>query len=68
MKVVWTHSKFKKKEFTGTYQKLTLKNSNIGERVFILQSDPSGKNNSIIKISFESWQAALAMGWIRNGR
>lgn len=47
---MWTHKKHKG-EFKGSYEK-----DKRGERVFVLSN---GKRN----VSFESYQAAISLGW-----
>lgn len=49
---MWTHPKYKQKLFTGKYDRLN------GERVFSLVCGPK-------TITFESWQSAKKLGWVR---
>lgn len=54
---IWTNKKkFGKREFVGSYTRIT-KN---GERNFVLTA-----TNGTREISFESYQAAKALGWIK---
>lgn len=56
MKKVWKNKKYKKKHFVGYYQWFN------GERVFELVHWSNGK---MIRKTFESWQAAKALGWVK---
>ena len=62
---MWKHKKFKNKVFTGSYEVFTTLKTKVKERVFMLTSKPTGKDNKFMKISFESWQAAKAAGWVK---
>jgi len=55
---IWTNKKFGKKQFTSHYWKDTA-----GERVFILIY--KFKKGGAREITFESWQMAKALGWIK---
>lgn len=50
---IWKHkTKYRRREYTGSYRKCR------GERTFVLTC---GKH----VVSFESWQAAKALGWYK---
>lgn len=51
---VWHHKKYGKKNFYGRYVRLK------GERVFELVNVMNGIEKVV---TFESWQAAKALGW-----
>lgn len=50
---MWSHKKYKNRKFAGRYVRLK------GERVFNL-------TDGVRTVTFESWQAAKAMGWKKN--
>jgi hypothetical protein len=62
MKSIWMNKKHGKKEFSGSYEFVTLSHTSHNERVFVLKSWKA--NGNLDKaISFESWQAAKKVGW-----
>lgn len=63
-KGIWKHKKFKNNEFIGSYER-----DATSERVFVLKSSyPIRFSRTAYryrKITFESWQAAKAAGWVK---
>ena len=53
--MIWHHKKYGKLNFFGRYVRIS------GERVFELVNARDGKFKVI---TFESWQAAKALGWV----
>lgn len=61
---MWTHKKQGKKEFKGTYEQIAITHSGKRERIFILKT--WNKDGTLKRaISFESWQAAKKLGWVK---
>lgn len=60
---MWTHPKYKAK-FKGIYISTLMKNGYY-ERTFILEQQGPTKY-APKQISFESWQAAKAQGWVKS--
>lgn len=58
MKSVWTNPKYGKKEFSSQYSRLN------GERVFELLY-LTGFARTSKTFTFESWQMAKQVGWVR---
>ncbi len=59
----WTHKKFGKKTYTGSYEK----SYHGGERVFVLTADKySDAKNANNRLTFESHEAARKLGWLAN--
>lgn len=64
MKSVWTNSKYQNKEFEGGYQFNSIPHTGTIERTFVLKLwDKQGALKKVI--SFESWQQAKALGWLK---
>lgn len=61
---MWTNKKHGKKEFKSNYEFNQVKHTGRTERTFVLKTWK--KNGELDKvISFESWQAAKALGWVK---
>lgn len=57
MKKLWTNPKHKG-QFTGSYVTTKVKRQSYFERVFML-------TNAKKTYSFESWEAAVKLGWVK---
>lgn len=55
-KTLWTHKKFKKREYEGTYRYVA------DEREFVLKSVTKGQKHNV---TFESHEAASKLGWVK---
>lgn len=61
---MWTNKKHGKKQFKGRYVINDIKYTGKAERVFTLMTwKKDGTLGRVI--SFESWQAAKALGWVK---
>ncbi len=54
---MWSNKKHGKRKFFGHYER-----DNKGERNFILEST---EKSGYKRITFESWQAAKKLGWVK---
>lgn len=59
----WSHSKFKARTYSGSYEEVALKKSKSKERIFVLTS--LLKNGKLHSVSFDSHEAAKKSGWVR---
>lgn len=59
VKKLWRHAKFKKKTFTGRYEKRAKKNGKIDQSFYLLSND--GKET---RLDFESPAMAESIGWV----